>query len=342
MTIKRIPRPLGLTHLSYQYNKTKDKATKKKLVTTILKAFISEALLIPETHTQGKWGKIHEKTGKLRPSTITKTSSPASNKKTISKKNKNVLTHTKKTVLRTIRFHELAGCLGWSIVRLEERIQKVLSQQGDRLVSQVGKINYEAIARVHQSRLFFRSLEGLEQASLWAEEIRHETRAGGYRASNIMATNSAMGIELQALKMASDQASKFLPKTGINYHKSQHIHLDPNGQPIPNGNSEKGPEMVNGSQFLTPSMAMKMLEEKGHNPIPSKENGLLEAIAIENGLFGPNLVSVSATMNDAQGRTSGFNPSDMIEKINHGNRRLKEYNIVDEAVDIEAEEIEIE
>lgn len=320
MNILRIPRPMGTTKLGLDYHQSLgDKKKKRKYIEFILKNFINETLLWPY-----KEGWIPQ---------------PTQNKKKNQAKTKDDIKNNYEVEVKCIKHWDLALALGWSEIKLEEKVQAMLHKMGQIMVEKQGNYNYEYLARVANSRIIKKSLEGLEQVSGWAEEIQAITRHAGYKPGHILATNQAFGNKLTYLKTVSDMLNKVSPQGNQKHTIIGTQNIQNNG--LKQGDPGFIPDAKDG-QFLTASMAVRLIEESKLNPIPSLENGLIQEIRIKNGLEGSGLVPIKAIPETDMQGTMAYNPKDLIE-LAHESRRQNELGIVDGIAGIEDDyEVEID
>lgn len=355
MIQRRIPRPIGTTQRAYQMHLSQSLKDEATYFTFLIKNHINQSLLFPyptkeEEQQDSGWIKAVNTSSKELKKKRKELKALKAQGKPLAKTRKQIkklkeeqsISNTQDYTecdIRAISFFDLAKALNMDEVSLEFKVQAILHEMGKELQSQMNPVNLEYLARVAQSRLLKKSLEGLETHSAWAADLRHRTMLAGYKPGMILATNSAMGNETQALKLASDlitKASQYGTQPGnknITKIGTQNIQN--------NGLKEGEPERIDG-QYITTNQAIKMIEEKGLNPIPSAENGLLQEIGMVNGLMGPDAVPIAAIPSDAQG-TMAFNPKDIIQ-LAHETRRQEELDIVEGQVgdfDFEDGEVEI-
>lgn len=149
--------------------------------------------------------------------------------------------------------------------------------------------------------------------SSWAEEIRAMARLSGYQPAYLREANAAANIDLTSLSHV------------MAYLKLIQPQIKPQSPTI-NNNIINQPELIQ-NQILTPTMAVKLLEEKGLNALPKNKAMGLEAIYFEENIA--DMPDVKAIPSDAQGvnRTKSIDFSHI--PIERGDRRMNELEVLD-------------
>lgn len=333
--IRRIPRPKGATQLGYQLSKDYTRHNVSLLRAHIIRAFINQNLYWPyQTETRIKVldkeamkaankaqrDKAKEKDSKTHPS------KGAKNK---NKKLKPIKLYKELYVedIRQVEYSMLASLLVCSQATIDKRLNKAYEKDASIMATQQGQINVEMMTRASQNRAFFGLLERYPTIMGWAEELKAVARLRGYTPGTIMAANTALNQEMQALNMVHNMASRML--TQNNQKGTVPGHPTVNIQ----NNVGNVPGTQNG-QFLTATMAQKMLEEQGLTKVPLDLPALSGLYGIHSGL----LPEIEAIESDAQGtqmvdiEALGFKTQlEESEEVDdhHEARRAKELGIID-------------
>lgn len=289
---QRIPRPLGTTYLSLQYQREPTKDFKAKLRKHLLKAFIQGQIY----HTY------------LIPTSLNL--KPTKNKKVNNKTKYHKPIHNKLTIkeCRRITLEDLGLALGLSVVKMQLKLERILALEAKGIDSKVNQANHEKATRAIFFGTLNKALNRYPTMTEWADELQAVARLYKYAPLNVKEATSAFGTELSYLKTIADLASKMLPQ------QTTQKQLTLNQQ----FNNSTMPENING-HYLTATTALQMLEEKG---LCNPDQLNLNLIALTNGIMAPDAVDVKAIPSDAQG-VKAFNPKDFIY-ADHGTRREHE------------------
>lgn len=303
--MKRIPRPLNSTQLSRMTRKNKE--LRKDLFRLLIKAHISGNLFWPyitQTHLPNKF----QQTTRTKQDTLDDQSTQ--NKKTT----ENISIGKKKEYkeIKNMELSTLSLFLGISVEACTNRITKVLVKEAKRLYGKGNSIEKGMIeaTRAISNRLLLGHLDKALNLTAWAAELQAVSRIKGYHAGTVVATNGAIGMVLQNDKQTLETLKYMVPNQTA-------------GVTINNTNNNN-PTLEN-NQYLTPTMAIGLIEQQGLNPIPQEGTFQLEALKAQYQIDqGPNVQAISS---DAQG--AKLFDLDSIKYLKHEDRREAELNIVD-------------
>ena len=303
----RIPRPMGTTLLAKNYREESTKSNLSKLRNHIIKAFISRSLIVKSTIETKV--RVKDKDYKKALKAYNLLSAKQKNKTTKPTKYKELHDET----MYNATYKELSLILGiGSLIKLEARVSKVLLKETSTMASEQGIRELQAHARANSAGLFFGILGKVPEMNDWARELQGVTRIKGYMPAMVMATNTAMGQASQqtekalnlAIKLAGMEPSSRVPNNAFiqNNFGTQHPEK---GLPGPDGQT----------QYLTPTMALRMLEEKGLTRVELDT----DLLAAKYGIMGPDIPDVKAMASDAQG-AKNFRIEDLIQVPNSADR----------------------
>lgn len=312
--MNRIPRPAGTTQAAMNWREDQSIKNIKRLRRITIKAFISHNLFM--LHNQATNIRVEDK---------------ASHKKQKKKSNKKEYIELSIDTLERANFNYLCLVLGLSTSKVEGLIDQVLMKDTSKMATDHGQLELQAMTRAVSKRLFFDGLGKVPEMFDWAEELKGVTRIKGYSPGHIIATNSAITNALNHANKMIDTAMKLgalgEPKRPQSLTQNN-LHL---GTLNPNPNSGDPNNPTQGSQFLTPTMALRLLEEKGLTKVPLDET----ALAIKYGIFSEDIPDVKALPTDAQG-ANNFNIADIVTTNNHEDRREREEGISEVVLEIES------
>lgn len=305
-TIKRYPRPQGLTNLSIRYNEDKTKKAKANLNKAILAYYLNNQILYPYPLTFSKLNPYQEVT----PSTPSPTKNKKENNKrqsisNINKEDNNVSKEIKKNPthnnnqyqIRSIEYNELCLMFGQSPGKVQRLITKYLSKQGRTYLD--NKILNDTLDATRASTfgLFFEALNNLRAQSGWQEELKAVSRDWGYKPSMVKEANSAISGTQSMTNQAFQMGAQLMKLMAQNPNNPGATNIQNNfyGQ-VPN--IENGSEPLNESGYLlTPTKALELMENKGLLTMPTEA----EHEALRAQYLTEDVPSTQALLSDAQG-----------------------------------------
>ena len=314
--MQRLMRPIGYTHLAFTYHKSNEKKDRIKMTNYLIQAFINGNLLFPylqqtnlKDYTTKKGNEAKGRMGKA-----------SGRKETLSKESEE--NNTKYIIdIRMMEYSTLAGILGWTEIRLQQRIESLLSKQAEKTNGaglEARNIAMIESARVYSQGLIIKGLARSEALDQWGNELLAVSRIKGYHAGTVMATNSALNNALLGAKQVYEMVQKMAPNKGTQ-HSSPTVVIN-------NRNGTHTGDLV-GNQILTTTMALSLLEAHKINALP--EGPDLDLIYLKHDLS--HMPEVKAIGADAQG-TKKFEPREMVYD-NHEERRASELDIVEGQVE---------
>lgn len=305
--ITRIPRPLGATSLARTFREERTKDNRKKLNNLYIQAFVNQAYYVNPTIITHLYSNP-------APNTKTNKGTKQGKTKKITRTYYHNNTQGVQYIGEEIRvgsISELSAFLGLSEERARKRIMVFLRKQAEASGAEELEQNAQhTMARAAIWGTFFGALQqGLIQQE-WGTELRAVARANGYQALMVKEANSAMGNQISQTKQIWDMARQLVGTQGTG--PSTQINITQTNQPTTN------------QQFLTPTMAVKLIEEKGYNEMPLPGSALLQELSIQHDIA--NMPDVLALPSDAQGVATS-KAKDLIY-INHETRREEELGVI--------------